>query len=139
MRPRIYITTLIAVALSGCASHEGMYSPACVAFAGSKISLDDGRFVWERFTDSIVLDDAGGVVNQFPGYPKQGNYRIEGRTLFLESGSDEPAGEMHLRSENGHDYLLTAEQFAAWERSGEYAECALILGGASGVEKCRIV
>ena len=134
MRPRIYITTLIAVVLCGCASHEGTYSPACVAYAGSKISLDDGRFVWERFTDSVVLDDAGSVVNQFPGYPKQGDFRIEGRTLFLESGSGEPAVEMHLRSESGHHYLLTADQFAAWERSGEYAECALILGGASGDE-----
>jgi hypothetical protein len=132
MRPRIYITTLIAVALSGCASHEGMYSPACAAFAGSKISLDDGRFVWKRFTDSVVLDDYGDVVNQFPGYPKQGNYRIDGRALVLESGSGEPAVEMHLRSENGHHYLLTAEQFVAWESTGEYAECALILGGATG-------
>ena len=47
------MTTLIATLLFGCASHDGTYSPGCIAYEGSKISLSDGQFVWEKFTDSV--------------------------------------------------------------------------------------
>ena len=129
MNPRLIVSVLIAVSFCGCASHEGTYSPSCIAYEGSNVSLSDGKFVWEKFTDSVVVDDAGKVVNQFPAYPMRGSYRIEGHTLYLEAASGESLANMYLRQRNERQYLLTAEQFEAWEKTGQAATCALVLGG----------
>ncbi len=129
MNPRIISTTLAAALLFGCVSHEGTYSPDCIAFAGSHIRLGNGQFVWEKFTDSVVVDDAGEVVNQFPGFPMRGTYRIDGQTLYMESDAGESMENMYLHRRDNRQYLLTAEQFEAWEKTGNYAVCALILGG----------
>jgi hypothetical protein len=106
-----------------------MYSPDCIAHEGSNVSLSDGQFVWEKYTDSVVVDDAGNVVNQFPGYPKQGSYHVEGHTLFLEAVSGESLANMYLQQRNDRHYLLTAAQFEAWQETGTDAACALVLGG----------
>ena len=129
MNPRLIVSVLIAVSFCGCASHEGTYSPSCIAYEGSNVSLSDGKFVWEKFTDSVVVDDAGKVVNQFPAYPMRGSYRIEGHTLYLEAASGESLANMYLRQRNERQYLLTAEQFEAWDKTGQAATCALVLGG----------
>ena len=89
MNPRITSIALTAALLFGCVSHEGTYSPDCIAYAGSNNRLGDGQFVWRKFTDSVVVDDAGEVVNQFPGYPMRGIYRIDGQTLYIESDEGE--------------------------------------------------
>jgi len=120
--------TLIVAVLFGCVSHEGTYSPDCIAYAGSNIRLSDGQFVWEKFTDSVVLDDAGEVVNQFPGYPMRGTYRIDEQTLYMESDAGESLENMYLHQRNNRQYLLTVEQFEAWEKTGAHADCALMLG-----------
>jgi hypothetical protein len=36
---------------------------------------------------------------------------------------------MYLHRYDDGYYLLTAEQFETWEKTGEYPECALMLGG----------
>ncbi len=130
MNARCTAITLIACLLAGCVSHEGTYSPACIAYAGSKINLNDGQFVWEKFTDSVVVDDDGKIVNQFPGYPMHGAYRIDEQMVYMDSASGEPMENMYLQRHDDRYYLLTAEQFDAWEKTGEYAECALMLGGS---------
>jgi hypothetical protein len=126
---RCYAITLVAILLVGCKSYEGIYSPACVAFAGSTIELSDGRFVWEKFTDSVVVDDAGKAVDQFPGYPMHGSYRIDERTVHMEADSGESIADMYLHRHDGRYFLLTAEQLEALESGGNLAECALALGG----------
>ncbi len=131
MNARYTATTLIACLLAGCVSHEGTYSPACIAYAGSEIKLDNGQFVWEKFTDSVVVDNDGQIVNQFPGYPLRGAYRIDGQTVYMDSASGESMENMYFRRHDDRYYLLTAEQFEAWEKTGEYAECALMLGGST--------
>ncbi len=123
------MTVLFAVLLFGCASHDGTYSPDCIAFEGSKIRLSKGQFVWEKFTDAVVVDDAGNVLNQYPGYPMRGSYRIEGQTLYFESATGESLPDFYLQQHNDRYYLFTAEQFAAWQTSGKPAACALVLGG----------
>ncbi len=130
MNARHTPTTLIVCLLAGCVSHEGTYSPACIAYAGSEIKLDNGQFVWEKFTDSVVVDNDGQIVNQFPGYPLHGAYRIDGQTVYMDSASGESMENMYFRRHDDRYYLLTAEQFEAWEKTGEYAECALMLGGS---------
>ena len=122
------MATLTTALLSGCVSHEGTYSPDCIAYAGSNISLSDGQFFWEKFTDQVVVDDNGEIVNQFPGYPMRGSYRIEGQTVHMESDADELEVKMYLHRRDNRQYLLTADQFEAWEDSGKQADCALMLG-----------
>ncbi len=113
--------------LSGCLSYEGTYLPGCIAYAGNKITLGDGRFVWEKFTDAIVIDEKGEIVNRFPGYPMRGSYRIENQTVYLESGSGEPLQAMYLHRHEDSYLLLTADEFADWEKTGNYADCTLQL------------
>ena len=131
---RFAITTLIATLLIGCASHDATYSPGCIAYEGSNISLNDGQFVWEKFTDSIAVDDAGNVKDPFPGYPMQGSYRINGQVLSLDAGSGESLANMYLQEYGNRVYLLTAEEFETWERSGTVDKCALVSGGHPGGE-----
>ncbi len=119
----------MAVMITGCVSHEGTYSPDCIAYAGSNISLSDGQFVWEKFTDEVIVDDDGEIVNQFPGYPMRGSYRIEGQTVYMESDAGEPIDKMYLHRRDNRQYLLSADQFEAWEDTGMYADCELMLDG----------
>jgi len=129
MSSRLTMTALLAALLCGCVSHDGTYLPGCPTYAGSSIKLSDGQFVWEKFTDSVVLDDAGNVVNQFPGYPLQGSYRVAGRTLNLQAASGESLPKMYLQQHDKRHYLLTTEQFETWEATGKHEDCALVLGG----------
>lgn len=128
---RLLAPLVVACLLPACASHEGTYAPDCVAYAGDRIRLEDSRFVWDKFTDEIRVDDAGRKIDPFPEYPVRGRYRIDdGRVVFeAESGKELP--EMHLRSEGGRSWLLTAAQLAAWEETGASPDCPLILGGDS--------
>jgi len=125
-------TILLAVCVSGCLSHEGVYLPGCIAFVGDKITLGDGRFSWEKFTDEVVVDDDGVVVNQFPGYPLHGSYRIDGQSLRMESEAGETMPPMYLHRHDGRHYLLTADENALWESSGNYADCTLQIISETG-------
>lgn len=132
MKPHIVIIALFAALLSGCVSHDGTYSPGCIAYAGSKITLSNGEFVWEKFTDEVVVNDAGETVDRFPGYPLRGTYRIYGQRVLMESSDGEAMEDMYLHRQGDNAYLYTSEQFEHLKSSGEPAECALKLesGGA---------
>ena len=104
-------------------------SPSCIAYAGDTIELSSGQFTWDKFTDALVVDADGNLVDQFPGYPMHGTYRIDGDTLSMESASGEALQSMHLHRNDGRYYLLTGEQFEIWESTGRHAQCALMLGG----------
>lgn len=132
MNARAFPILTVAILAAGCVSHEGTYSPDCIAYEGSNIRLEGGRFFWERFTDQVIIDADGKVVDQFPGYPKQGSYRIEGQAVHLESDAGEAMDEMYLQRRDSHYYLLTREQFEAWRETGSPADCPLMLGGDSG-------
>ena len=127
MHSRIFITTLIAISLSSCKPYEGIYSPDCVAFEGNKIVLSEGRFLWEKFTDQVLVNDDGEIVDSFPGYPMKGTFRIDGQSVYLKSDAGESVQTMVLHERNKRHYLLTAKQFAELESSGKFPECALVL------------
>lgn len=122
-----YFLTLFAVLLSGCVSHDGTYLPGCSAYAGNKITLDEGQFVWEKFTDAVVVDDDDNIVDQFPGYPLEGSYRINGQMVQMEALSGESLQTMYLQKFGKQQYLLTADEFASWQQSGKRDDCALQL------------
>jgi hypothetical protein len=117
----------LTVLISGCVSHDGTYLPGCTAYAGDKITLDQGRFVWEKFTDAVVVDDEGNVVNQFPGYPLEGSYRIDGQMVQMNELSGESLETMYLQNSGDQRYLLTADEFAAWQQTATRDGCALRL------------
>jgi hypothetical protein len=123
---------IIAVLLSGCLPHEGTYLPGCIAYVGDKITLGDGQFVWEKFTDERSVNEQGEIIDPFPGYPMKGSYRIDGQTVHLVPESGAAPQPMYLQDEGGRHYLLTVDEFAAWEATGSYAECALLLISENG-------
>lgn len=127
MKPQIIALAALTALLSGCVSHDGTYSPGCIAYAGSKITLSDGEFVWEKFTDEVVVNDDGEVVNQFPGYPLRGTYRINGQIVLMQSPDGEAMENMYLHRADDNSYLYTVQQFEQLKSSGETADCALML------------
>ena len=132
MKPTPITIACAAGLLAGCVSHDGTYAPSCVAYAGSTITLADGRFVWERFTDEVVVDDDGEVVNRFPGYPLQGTYRINGQIVRMTTGEGETMENMYLHRRDADSYLYTTAQFEHFKATGEHADCALVLDKSSG-------
>lgn len=131
MNARHTSIVLFATVLAACVSHEGVYAPACMAYTGDRIELRNDRFAWERFTDSVVVDDNGNVVNQFPGYPIHGNYSLDGQAVIMKTAAGESIPSMYLHQHGERTYLLTAAEHEAVERTGEYAECALVLAGSA--------
>lgn len=131
MKVRNTSAVLTILLLAGCASHEGKYSPNCVAYAGSTVSLDGETFVWDRFTDQVRVDDNGNIIDGFPDYPKRGSYRIDGQTVYMESDSGQSMDNMYLHQSDATYLLLTAEENMSWQQTGEYGDCVLTLGYAN--------
>lgn len=131
MNPRIITTALIVSVSFGCATHDGIYSPGCIAYAGSTISLSEGQFTWEKYTDEVTVDDGGAVINPFPGYPLSGSYRIERQIVYMELDTGEVMDNMYLSEHGGSYYLLTSKQRDMAEETGNFDKCALTPGGMS--------
>jgi hypothetical protein len=125
LKQRIAATLLCL--LAGCASYDGTYSPDCIAFAGNRVTLDNGRFVWDKFTDQVLVNDAGEVVDMYPEYPMRGRYRMEGDTVHFESYIGEPLPVMHLHREDQKTYLLTDKQLESWQNPADRPRCPLLL------------
>lgn len=120
---------VVALTMSACASHEGHYAPGCLAFAGDTLELHDGRFHWDRFTDEIRVDDNGNIVDPFPGYPLEGQYRLDGARISFTTDSGSSPEDRYLLRTGGDLRILTSDEYAAWQRRGEYPECSLVRGG----------
>lgn len=105
---------LFLLLLAGCASIDGTYTPGCLSHAGNSITLNGGRFVWDKFTDQVLVNDAGEKVDMYPEYPLRGRYSVEGDTVHFESYTGEPLPVMHLQRESGKTYLLTDKQRDTW-------------------------
>ena len=120
------------ILLAGCANSSGKYAPDCVAFEGYTIELADGRFVMDRFTDAVEVDDSGKARDPFPDYPVSGTYRFDGNVLDLQSDSATELPALYRVKSEGRYRLLTTEQFEAWQTSQTIDDCALTLGAGSG-------
>ena len=128
MKQRIAAAVSLACLLAGCASDDGTYSPDCIAYAGNRITLDNGRFVWEKFTDQVLVNDAGEVVDMYPEYPLRGRYSLEAETIHFESYTGEPLPAMHLQREGNKTYLLTEKQLGSWQTDRPRCPLALDSG-----------
>jgi len=129
MKSRLIGIGIFGIVLHGCASHDGVYSPACTAFTGSTIELSAGRFTWEKFTDEMTIGKNGEMVNPFPGFPLQGSYQIDGDAVQMVSESGDPVDRMYFHDQDQRRFLLTAKQHEKVQNGGEIDVCALALGG----------
>lgn len=115
--------------LQGCGSFEGHYAPSCIAYSGSEIRLDAGRYVWTKFTDQVVVDASGNKVDPFPGFPQEGTYSKQGDTIVLAPDQGVPGVTLKLVRADGAHYLYTADEAATFEATGERPACPLKLNG----------
>lgn len=111
--------------IAACANHDGIYEPACIAYEGDRIELQDGRFVWDRFTDERKVDAEGNVVPPFPGFPKSGSYRISAGRLELTTDDEVRLDDWFIVERSGKSYLLNGKQHNAFVNSGTLTDCAL--------------
>ena len=125
MRIRLLTPLALVALLSGCKAVDGVYMPDCVAFEGNRITLSGGEFIWEKFSDQVIVDDDGNVINQFPDYPRVGTYRVRGQDLELNFAADDAVETMQIHERYGRLSLLTADEVAEWQRTGRYAQCVL--------------
>lgn len=132
MNIRLISSAFLICLLAGCKSIDGTYYPGCIAYEGSKITLRDGQFVWDKFTDQVLLDEDGNVVNPFPGFPKKGSYRIDGHVVQLTFESDGAAESLHLHRRHGDILVLTDAENTAWEATGQYQACVLTRESENG-------
>lgn len=128
MRNLVAVLIANAFALSGCASHEGLYEPDCAAFEGETIELVAGQFVWQRFTDQVVIGDNGKPVDAFPNFPKRGAYKKSGNDIVL--APDEGNGTQERRTIKriaDETYLLSEAEHQSYLEQGSMPRCALRL------------
>jgi len=125
----IFRTALIVfmLLLAACASHDGLYEPACIAYAGDRIELKGGRFEWHKFTDERVVDKDGIIVKPFPEFPKSGTYRIASGRLQLITDKGPSLDDWFVVVRAKQHYLLTAGQHATFLKSDKLPDCALRL------------
>ncbi len=124
-RPWLVPFLLLGACSTGGPSIDGSYYPGCPSFAGNTIRLEAGSYVWEKFTDMVAVGPDGQIVNQFPGFPKRGRYRVEGDTLHLESEDADVLNTFYIREKNGNYVLLTAAELTEAQTSGGYGNCVL--------------
>jgi len=129
MKPAMQVVAAMSLAISGCASIDGVYSPDCIAFAGDTIELDDGRFSWDRFTDQVLIDDDGNPIDPYPDHPMSGAFSLEQDRLSLVTYLGEPLDDRYLVTHRDRAYLLTARQRDELQNTGQIADCALVKGG----------
>ena len=132
MKLRVAGIGIALVLLAGCASNDGKYAPACVAFEGDTIELAGGNFVLHKFTDQVEVDEAGNKKDPFPGYPVRGTYRFDGDVLHMQSDSGSELPMRYLVISEGRKHLLTSEQNDAWKAGETIDDCALTLGAGDG-------
>lgn len=125
MIKRLTIISSLASLLAGCLSIDGTYYPGCAAYEGSKVVLGDGNFVWDRYTDQVIVGADGNAVDQFPDYPKRGSYEVDGRVLRMHFTDDQSVETMQVHQHDGRLLLLTSAEVDEWERTGGYRDCTL--------------
>ena len=125
MNLRILVVANCTLVLAACASIEGTYLPACEAYAGSEIRLEAGRFHWSKFTDQVKLDADGNPIDPFPGFPREGAYAVDDKTITLTPASGEAPEILHLHEQGGAIYLLTNAEHVAVAEGADIPRCAL--------------
>ncbi len=120
------IAACASVTQSGEVARNGKYAPGCMAMAGDTIELDDGRFVWDKFTDAVKLGADGKKEDAYPAHPMHGNYEVSGNKLVLKPDAGGVTSVFYLVNEGGDHYVLNVVQHSQWLTAGTIPACALI-------------
>ena len=120
----------LALLITACAGHDGLYEPGCIAYEGNRIELQRGRFEWRRFTDQRVVGADGKIVEPFPGYPKTGSYGWSAGRLELSGDDGMKLDDWFLVEQQGRSYLLSGAQYDAYLANDTVPKCALTLRDA---------
>ncbi len=131
-RPAILL--LAASLLSACGDEiEGVFEPACIAHAGDRVILKEGRFEWDKFTDEVRLNPAGERIDAYPDYPKKGKFVVgKYQNLVFTSNDGSSLDDHYLLEYRDHWYLLTYEQNEAVLDGEAMPACALRLAEPEG-------
>ena len=128
LRISVFIASLILI---GCRTVdeplEGSFAPACTAFAGDRMSLREGQYSWNKFTDEIRLGADGEPVDPYPDFPKTGAFEVEGNAVRLLDEGGSLFGTWYLHNREDQVLLLNQSQQDAWSTSGTYPDCPLAL------------
>ncbi len=114
-----------ALLSAGCASVDGVFEPACMAFEGDRVTLDNGRFEWARFTDVRRIGEDGKEIDPFPDYPKNGRYSVQSQTVEFRTDGGDRLDDYYLLQHDGSLYLLTSEQNAQFSAANSLPDCVL--------------
>lgn len=115
-----------AMSLCACATIDGLYEPACVAYEGDVIELLDSRFTWRRFTDERKVGEHGELVEPFPDYPKTGHYNYHDSQLDLIADSGDVVAVFYLQDDVAGKYMLTSAENKEFVHDRSVPECALL-------------
>ena len=122
------LSLVAALALGACASSpSGRFEPACIAYAGDRIELGDGRFEWNRFTDQVSVDKAGHRIDPYPGYPKTGRFEADDGRLTWLADDGAALDDRYIVEHGGRTWLLTVEQAEAVLDGEPMPACALVM------------
>jgi len=128
---RLIVLPLL-LSLAGCNSLDGWFTPSCIAFAGERIEMTNGRFEWQRFTDERRIDEDGNVIEPFPDYPKRGDYRVVDGRVEFRTDDGERLEDRYLVERPDGLYLLAPGAHEAFTAGEGLPECPLRYEDAGG-------
>jgi hypothetical protein len=101
------------------------YAPGCMALAGDRIEVNGTRFVWDKFTDALRVDDDGNRIDPFPDYPRKGRVESTGKRLRFVDDGGSLVGEFVGYRIDGERFLLTVDEYDAVQAGARVPDCAL--------------
>jgi len=128
MKYTIPLLSLMAVVIAACAGRSGTWVPGCPIHEGDRITLEGDTFVWDRFTDEVVVDVDGTHKDLFPDYPKSGTFMVDGERLVMTTDAGVQLPDMHFVEIGSSTFLLTSGQLERFRNGAGIDACALTLG-----------
>ena len=123
---RVVCGLSLLVLLTACRSIDGSWSMTCKAFAGDRLSFEEGRYTWDKFTDARRVDDQGGAVDPFPGFPRTGPFtRDDDVIVLMDDGDGSEVARFYLHRRDGVVLLLSAEEHEGVMRGEAFPDCPL--------------
>lgn len=126
LRMPILFPVIVGVAaLAGCRTEPVVFEPACIAFAGDRITLSGDGFRWERYTDAREINDAGKRIDPFPDFPRSGRIERDGARITLLPDDGAEAAEFFIYRDDAEQFLLPEVDYERAVANGTVPECAL--------------
>ena len=123
--PLRILPLLLSLCLTACSSFEGYYEPSCAAYEGDTIELNDGKFVWKKFTDVRSIGPDGKPVEPYPSFPRTGHYIRSAERIELHPDDGTSPKTYYLLQVDAASYLLSLSEWQSYQRTARVPDCAL--------------